>query len=87
MIIQHVKEGYVGPKTGLVQFLTLIIRLEGFRSYTTEIFGRQLNLIISSEKLKDLHFAAKFLTWTVCHDIISHVEVQKPDIQHMGRET
>lgn len=34
----------------------MAIQLEGFRGYTTKIFRRQLNLIISSEKLKDLHF-------------------------------
>lgn len=36
---------------------------------------QQLNLIKYSEKTEDLHFAAKLLTWTVCHDIIRHVEI------------
>lgn len=69
-----------------MQLLTLMIRVEGVHFYTIDTLP-SAELDYLQQKTEDLHFAAKLLTWTVCHDIISHVEILQPDIKHMGTES
>lgn len=69
-----------------MQLLTSMMRIKGSHFYTMDALP-PAELDRQQRKTEDLHLAAKVLTCTLCHDIISHVETLEPDIKHMKTES